>query len=76
MNRMLVSLFLAAPVIPISTTGMAQEQFDGRTCSGQRPTTPSPGRDHREALGAFGFRHMDHCGEHGLLGTVEASKWS
>jgi hypothetical protein len=30
MNRMLVSLFLAAPVILISTTGMAQEQFDGR----------------------------------------------
>jgi hypothetical protein len=30
MNRLLVSLFLAAPLIPISTTGMAQQQFDGR----------------------------------------------
>jgi hypothetical protein len=30
MNRLLVSLFLAAPLIPFSTTGMAQQQFDGR----------------------------------------------
>jgi hypothetical protein len=30
MNRLLVSLFLAAPLIPVSTTGMAQQQFDGR----------------------------------------------
>ena len=30
MNRLLVSLFLAAPLIPVSTTGMAQSQFDGR----------------------------------------------
>ena len=30
MNRLLVSLFVAAPLIPISTTGMAQQQFDGR----------------------------------------------
>jgi hypothetical protein len=30
MNRLLVSLFLAAPLIPISTTGLAQQQFDGR----------------------------------------------
>ena len=30
MNRLLVSLFLAAPLIPVSTTGMAQPQFDGR----------------------------------------------
>jgi hypothetical protein len=26
----MVSLFLAAPLIPFSTTGMAQQQFDGR----------------------------------------------
>ena len=30
MNRLLLSLFLAAPLIPVSTTGMAQQQFDGR----------------------------------------------
>ena len=30
MNRLLVSLFLAAPLIPVGTTGMAQQQFDGR----------------------------------------------
>ena len=30
MNRLLVSLLLAAPLIPVSTTGMAQQQFDGR----------------------------------------------
>src|SRR5215211_1752113 len=30
MNRLLVSLFLAGPLIPISTTGMAQQPFDGR----------------------------------------------
>ena len=30
MNRLLVSLFLAAPMILVSTTGMAQQQFDGR----------------------------------------------
>ena len=30
MNRLLVSLFLAAPLAPVSTTGMAQQQFDGR----------------------------------------------
>jgi hypothetical protein len=30
MNRMLVSLFLAAPMIPIGNMGMAQQQFDGR----------------------------------------------
>ena len=30
MNRLLVSLFLAAPLIPVSTAGMAQQQFDGR----------------------------------------------
>ena len=30
MNRLLVSLFLAAPMIPVSTMGMAQQQFDGR----------------------------------------------
>ena len=30
MNRLLVSLFLAAPLISISTSGMAQQQFDGR----------------------------------------------
>ena len=30
MNRLLVSLLLAAPLIPISTTGMAQQRFDGR----------------------------------------------
>ena len=30
MNRLLVSLFLAAPLIPVGTTGMAQPQFDGR----------------------------------------------
>ena len=30
MNRLLASLFLAAPLIPVSTTGMAQQQFDGR----------------------------------------------
>ena len=30
MNRLLVSLFLAAPMIPVSTPGMAQQQFDGR----------------------------------------------
>ncbi|MPR11829.1 hypothetical protein [Microvirga tunisiensis] len=30
MNRLLLSLFLAAPLIPVSTTGMAQSQFDGR----------------------------------------------
>ena len=30
MNRLLVSLFLAAPLIPIGTSGMAQQQFDGR----------------------------------------------
>ena len=30
MNRLLLSLFLAAPLIPVSTAGMAQSQFDGR----------------------------------------------
>ena len=30
MNRLLVSLFLAAPLISIGTSGMAQQQFDGR----------------------------------------------
>lgn len=30
MNRLLLSLLLAAPFIPVSTTGMAQSQFDGR----------------------------------------------
>jgi hypothetical protein len=30
MNRLLVSLFLAVPLIPVSTAGMAQQQFDGR----------------------------------------------
>ena len=30
MNRLLVSLFLAAPLISIVTSGMAQQQFDGR----------------------------------------------
>jgi hypothetical protein len=30
MSRLLISLFLAAPLIPVSTTGMAQSQFDGR----------------------------------------------
>ena len=30
MNRLLFSLFLTAPLIPVSTTGMAQQQFDGR----------------------------------------------
>jgi hypothetical protein len=30
MNRLLLSLFLAAPLIPVSTTAMAQQQFDGR----------------------------------------------
>ena len=30
MNRLLISLFLAVPLIPIGTTGMAQQQFDGR----------------------------------------------
>ena len=30
MKRMLLSLVLAAPLIPVSTTGIAQSQFDGR----------------------------------------------
>ena len=30
MNRLLVSLFLAGPLISIVTSGMAQQQFDGR----------------------------------------------
>jgi hypothetical protein len=30
MNRLLVSLLLAAPLIPVSTMSMAQQQFDGR----------------------------------------------
>jgi hypothetical protein len=30
MNRLLLSLFLAVPLIPVSTMGMAQSQFDGR----------------------------------------------
>jgi hypothetical protein len=30
MNRLLFSLFLAAPLIPVSTMGLAQQQFDGR----------------------------------------------
>ena len=30
MNRLLVSLFLAAPLISIGTSGIAQQQFDGR----------------------------------------------
>ena len=30
MNRLLVSLVLAAPLISIGTSGMAQQQFDGR----------------------------------------------
>jgi hypothetical protein len=30
MNRLPVSLFLAATLIPVSTTGMAQQQFNGR----------------------------------------------
>jgi hypothetical protein len=42
MNRMLVSLFLAAPVIPISTTGMAQEQFDGRDVFGSASNDTEP----------------------------------
>ena len=118
MNRLLVSLFLAAPLISIVTSGMAQQQFDGRwsvraipekgACrrahdytvvvengvprnAVSRRTTDratgglepdghvrvslqrrrARGRDHREARGAFGFRHMDPCGEHGLLGTLD-----
>ena len=30
MNRIWASLFLPAPMIPVGTTGMAQQQFDGR----------------------------------------------
>ena len=46
MNRLLVSLFLAAPLIPVSTTGMAQSQFDGRWSV---PCHPREGRLPEEA---------------------------
>ena len=47
MNRLLFSLLLAAPFIPVSTMGMAQSQFDGRwTVS----TTPEKGACRRKHI--------------------------
>jgi hypothetical protein len=46
MNRMLVSLFLAAPLILIGTTGMAQEQFNGRWSVRAIPETGACRRAH------------------------------
>jgi hypothetical protein len=46
MNRLLVSLFLAAPLIPVSTTGMAQQQFDGRWSVRAIPETGACRRAH------------------------------
>jgi hypothetical protein len=46
MNRLLVSLLLAAPMIPVSTTGMAQQQFDGRWSVHAIPETGACRRAH------------------------------
>ena len=50
MNRLLFSLFLAAPLIPVSTTGMAQQQFDGRWTVTTIPEKGACRRKHHYAV--------------------------
>ena len=50
MNRLLLSLFLAAPLIPVSTTGMAQSQFDGRWTVTTIPEKGACRRKHHYAV--------------------------
>jgi hypothetical protein len=50
MNRLLVSLFLAAPLIPVSTPGLAQQQFDGRWTVTTVPEKGACRRKHHYAV--------------------------
>ena len=51
MKRLMVSLSLAVPLIPVSTTGMAQSQFDGRWTVTTIPEKGACRRKHHSAIG-------------------------